>query len=142
MTPVPGCSPTGNSGYESSLLVLINDERQAQGLAAYSMQSQLRTAARNHSTDMACNGFIGHTGSDGSSVRDRVSAQGYSWSRVGENIYAGGSASPQSAFNWWMNSQLHRDNLLSSYYTEIGLGYIYESSNGFGGHFTAVFARP
>jgi len=95
---------------------------------------------------MGCNRFVDHEGSDGSSVRDRVTAQGYSWSRVGENIYVGGSATPQSTFTWWMNSQLHQDNhqdnLLSSYYTEIGIGYIYESSIGYGGHFTAVFARP
>ena len=141
-TPVPGCSPSGNSGYETTLLGLINQERQDQGLAPYNMQSQLRAAARAHSTDMACNHFFSHTGSDGSSVGQRVTAQGYSWSWVGENIFAGGSATPQSAFNWWMNSAPHRANLLHSNYTDIGLGYIYESNSDYGGYFTAVFARP
>ncbi len=121
---------------------LINTERQSQGLTPYNSQGQLQAAARGHGTDMACNGFFSHTGSDGSSVGDRVSVQGYAWSWVGENIFAGGSASPQSAFNWWMNSAPHRANLLNSNYTDIGIGYIYEPDSPYKGYFSAVFARP
>lgn len=106
------------------------------------MQGQLQTAARNHSTDMACNGIFGHEGSDGSTVWMRVAAQGYSASWVGENIFAGGSATPLSAFSWWMNSEPHRNNLLHSNFTEIGIGYIYEPDSPYKGYFTAVFARP
>jgi uncharacterized protein YkwD len=127
------------------LLGLINQERAAQGLSAYAGQGQLQTAARLHSTDMACNGFFSHTGSDGSTVGLRVTAQSYSWSWVGENILATSDTSaqaPQSAFDWWMDSALHRANLLSSNYTEIGLGYIYVAGSPYGGYFTAVFARP
>ena len=91
---------------------------------------------------MACNDFFSHTGSDGSTVAMRVAAQGYSASRVGENIYAGSSASPQSAFDWWMNSAPHRANLLNANYIDIGIGYIYEPNSPYKGYFTAVFARP
>ena len=124
---------------------LINDERAAQGLPAYAAQGQLQTAARLHSTDMACNSFLSHTGSDGSTVGMRVAAQGYSLSWVGENILATSDTSsqaPQSAFDWWMNSPDHRANLLSPNYTEIGIGYIYVAGSPYGGYFTAVFARP
>jgi len=109
------------------------------------MQSQLRAAARAHSTDEACNGFLSHTGSDGSSVRDRVEREGYSWSWIGENIFATGdtsSGAPQRAFDWWMNSAPHRANLLSPNYTEIGIGYMYLAGSGYGGYFTADFAKP
>jgi len=123
---------------------LINQERQNQGLAAYNMQGQLQAAARVHSTDMACNNFLSHTGSDGSNVGQRVNAQGYtySWPWVGENYYVGGNVTPQSAFTWWMNSDPHRNNLLHATYTEIGIGYIYEPNSAYGRYFTAVFARP
>ncbi|HKY84013.1 MAG TPA: CAP domain-containing protein [Anaerolineales bacterium] len=144
-TPSTTCDAAGNSGFETTLLGLINQERQSRGLASYSLQSQLRSAARVHSTDMACNSFLSHTGSDGSSVRDRVEREGYSWSWIGENIFATGdtsSGAPQRAFDWWMNSAPHRANLLSPNYTEIGLGYMYRSASGYGGYFTAVFARP
>ena len=144
-TSPPACSPAGNASFESTLLGLINAERQPQGLQPYNLQSQLQAAARAHSTDMACNNFLSHTGSDGSSVRDRIARQGYSWSWAGENIYATGntsSSAPQQAFDWWMNSAPHRANLLSPNYIDIGLGYMYRADSSYGGYFTAVFARP
>ncbi len=144
-TPAPACDATGNSGFETTLLGLVNSERQARGLAPYRLQTQLRAAGRAHSTDMACNSFLSHTGSDGSTVRDRVEREGYSWSWIGENIFATGdttSGAPQRAFDWWMNSAPHRANLLSPNYTEIGFGYMYRSASDYGGYFTAVFARP
>jgi len=144
-TSAAACSPTGNTGFESTLLGLINQERTNQGLAAYNLQSQLQAAARLHSTDMACNDFLSHTGSDGSTSHDRIVRQGYTPSWWGENIFATGdtsSGAPQRAFTWWMNSALHRANLLSPNYTDIGLGYMYSADSSYGGYFTAVFARP
>jgi len=141
-TTDPGCSSSGNAGFESTLLGLINQERQNQGRAAYASQGQLQAAARIHSADMACNGFVSHTGSDGSGVRDRVERQGYDWSWIGENIYCTSdtsSGAPQRVFDWWMNSGPHNANLMSPNYTQIGLGYIYAGNRGC---FTAVFARP
>lgn len=137
------CNLSGNSGFENTMLGLINAERQNQGLRAYAMQSQLQAAARVHSADMACNSFISHTGSDGSGVRDRVARQGYSWSWIGENIMSTSntSSAPQVAFDWWMNSAPHRANLMSPNYTEIGIGYRYNPDTR-RGYFTAVFARP
>ena len=94
---------------------------------------------------MACNGFFSHTGSDGSSVGERVTFQGYDWNQVGENIFGTGDTSsdaPQLAFDWWMASPTHRANLLHEEFTETGIGYIYEPSSPFGGYFTTVFAHP
>jgi uncharacterized protein YkwD len=74
-----------------------------------------------------------------------VRRQGYEWSWVGENIFATGNtsaAAPQQAFDWWMNSALHRANLMSSNYVDIGIGYSYYSESSYRGYFTAVFARP
>lgn len=141
----PGCHPSGNSSFESSLLALINSERESKGLLAYEQQSQLGVAAQVHSTDMACNRFFSHSGSDGSSKEERVAEQGYSGALVGENIYASGDSSsnvPQLAFEFWMASPPNRANILHDEFTEIGIGYIYEPSSPFGGYFTVVFARP
>jgi uncharacterized protein YkwD len=141
-TTASTCASTGNGAFESTLLSLINQERQDRGLDSYDAQGQLQAAARIHSADMACNGFVSHTGSDGSGVRDRVERQGYDWSWIGENIYCTGDTSggaPQRVFDWWMNSAPHQANLMSPNYTDIGLGYIYAASRGC---FTAVFARP
>ncbi len=141
-TPTSGiCNPSGNGGLESSLIQLINQERQSRGIGTLGQQSQLTAAARIHSEDMACNDFVSHTGSDGSLPWDRARAQGYSYSAIAENIFAG-SSSAQSIFNGWMNSPGHRDNMLNPTYTEIGVGYQYWADSTYRAYTTAVFAKP
>jgi uncharacterized protein YkwD len=148
-TPIPSNTPSActivlNTGFEAQVADLINGARHDNGLASLRVQSQLRAAARVQATDMACNHFTGHTGSDGSTVRDRVEAQGYSWSWIGENymVTRNTSTGPQTAFNWWMNSTPHRENILGAAYTEFGVGYIYGPDSDHGGYFVVVFARP
>lgn len=138
------CTVTFNNGYEGTVLDLINQERQDQGLPAYTTDSRLRSAALVHATDMACHDFFSHTGSDGSSASDRVSAQGYSWSTVGENIYAGSGSygSPSSAFEGWMDSPGHRANILSTNFTQIGVGYVYFADSQYRNYYVTVFATP
>lgn len=139
-----GCAYTENVGFESNLITLINQERTANGLAAYGVNGLLTSAARGHSQDMACNAYFSHTGLDGSTSASRVAAQGYSYSWVGENIYAGsgGYNTPESAFTYWMQSPAHYANLMNTNYTEIGIGYVFYASSPYGGYFTANFARP
>lgn len=139
-----GCAYSENGGFESTLINLINTERTANGLAAYGINGLLTSAARGHSQDMACNAYFSHTGLDGSTSASRVAAQGYSYSWVGENIYAGsgGYNSPESAFTYWMQSPAHYANLMNVNYTEIGIGYVFYASSPYGGYFTANFAKP
>jgi uncharacterized protein YkwD len=47
---------------------------------------------------------------------------GISYSSAGENI-AKGQRTPQEVMNAWMNSSGHRANILSSSFTQIGVGY-------------------
>jgi uncharacterized protein YkwD len=140
----PDCDISGRQVFETEVLGLINDERTAAGLEAYTIDSKLQAAARIHSTDMACNRFFSHTGSDGSSTSDRISAQGYQWTNVGENIFTTNntsSAAPQLAVDWWMASPPNRANILDEQFTDIGIGYIHVQNNPNGGHFTIVFAH-
>lgn len=142
-TGFPDCDPSGKSSFESAVIDLINEEREANDLPPYQSSNRLRDAARAHSTDMACNGFFSHTGSNGSSVGDRVFAENYPWTAVGENIFGTGDTSndaPQLAFDFWIAGAGNRANLVSEEFTEIGVGYIYEPDSPFGGYFTAVFA--
>ncbi|TET98434.1 MAG: CAP domain-containing protein [Anaerolineales bacterium] len=141
-TPTSGiCNPSGNGSLESSLIQLINQERQSRDIGTLSQQSQLTAAARVHSEDMACNDFVDHRGSDGLWPWDRARDQGYTYSAIAENIFAG-SSSAQSIFNGWMNSPGHRDNMLNPTYTEIGVGYQYWTDSTYKAYTTAVFAKP
>ena len=139
------CQITRKNDYEQEILGLINQARADAGLNPLALQDQLSAAALAHSTDMACKDFVDHTGSDGSTWKSRVKGQGYVDAYVSENIYVGNpdfGGTAQGAFDWWMNSQVHRDNILSPKVSEMGIGYAFNPSSTYGGYFTVDFARP
>lgn len=131
------CSYVGSPSYPSEIAKLINNARTSAGLAALTINSQLAAAAQGHSIDMACFSLLSHTGSDGSSPYQRVSAMGYGGAFRQEIIYAGGY--PQDAFDWWMNDQIHHDAILDVNATEMGVGYSYVSDSAYGGYYTVDF---
>jgi len=90
--------------------------------------------------DMACHGLLSHTGSDTSTIYQRITAAGYNPVNYLEIIYASGF--PQDAFNWWMNDQVHHDAILSTSVTEMGGGYAYVSDSAYGGYYTVDFGSP
>ncbi len=140
-----GCTFADNADYTSQVLTLINQARATQGLPAFTQNAQLSAAARTHSLDMGCNDFIDHVGSDGSRWGDRIAAQGYAASYTSENIYVGNpqfGGNPDGAMTWWMNSDIHRRNILTTKATEIGIGYVFVEGSSYGGYYTVVFARP
>lgn len=130
-----------NSTYVTQLLQLINDARAVNGLPAYELQNQLTNAAKALTTDMACNDFVSHTGTDGSGWYERITAQGYVYDDAGENIVFGYGTVPQLAMNWWMGSSVHRGNILSKNYSQIGIAYRLNPQTG-GSYYTLVFASP
>jgi hypothetical protein len=108
------------------ILARINALRTQNGLLPLDFNSQLTAAAQQHSDDMAITGNVDHTGSDGSSIEGRIRASGYGhWRNFGiwgENIYGGQMADVDVAWNFWINSQVHRANLLNPRYREVGIG--------------------
>lgn len=140
----PNCNPQRDTSFENQVLTLINQARTNNGLGSLAVNTKLSAAALAHSTDMACNNFVDHSGSNGSSWYDRIASQGYIYTSATENIYVGNpqfGGNPQGAFEWWMNSQIHRDNILASKMTEIGIGYIFSADSEYGGYYTVNFAR-
>ncbi|KAF1794997.1 CAP domain [Phytophthora cactorum] len=105
---------TSTSQYAASMLASVNAQRAAQGLPALCMNAKLMAASMRHSTDMAVNNFMSHTGSDGSTMSMRVTAAGYKWTRVAENV-AAGQSSVAAVMTSWMNSPGHRANILGDY---------------------------
>jgi uncharacterized protein YkwD len=134
------CVHTTSSSYQNEVASLINNARAQNGLPALTINPQLAAAAQGHSIDMACYGFLGHNGSDGSSVHQRVVAAGYAPSYSEEIIY--GSGFPQTTFDWWMNDQIHRNAILNPNVTEMGVGYAYVADTAHGGYYTVDFGSP
>lgn len=137
----PDCAVERNPEIEAEILRMINEARAQYGLPAYSVVELLSEVARNHSLDMACNNFIEHYGSNGLLYTGRLQAASVPYQTATENIYSG-NGGPAGAFKWWMNSQIHRDAILSSKFTEIGIGYVKRAPNKYQEYFTVVFIRP
>jgi uncharacterized protein YkwD len=84
-----------------------------------SWNDKLAEAAENHANDMHRNRRFSHTGSNGSSLADRIEATGYNWRAIAENIshgYPGISA----AVKGWVRSEGHCKNMMNGAYSEMG----------------------
>lgn len=88
----------------------------------------LTQAAVVHSDDMVAGNFFSHTGSNGSSVGDRVTAAGYSWRSVGENI-AAGQPTVAVVVDGWMKSDGHCANLMNAAFRDIGVACVAGNAN-------------
>jgi uncharacterized protein YkwD len=137
------CAFTTDAARVTETINAVNAYRASNGLPAYTVNELLTKAATAHANDIACNKLFVHTGSDGSTPNTRTAASGYAASSVTENVY--GSYPPltgQGAVDWWKNDQTdlrHNQNLLSTKFTEIGVGYSF--FNNFG-YYVLVFATP
>jgi len=115
----------------------INRMRALNGIAPLQVDPLLVQAAQIHVEDMAANNNYSHYGSDGSTVAMRVSRTGFqSRAGVSENWVA--VSSDAGAIAWWMNSYIHRTNLLNPKWTSVGVGAKIDPRNNM--HlFVAVF---
>jgi uncharacterized protein YkwD len=113
-------------------LTLVNEARLDEGLPPYSPSSLLSAAAQRHADDLATNGITDsgnvHIGSDGTSEHDRIAEAGYAawtWNGgnliVDENVWSG-QGDPEDGMRFFLDDQVHRENVLSETYREIGIG--------------------
>ena len=123
---------------EKTVFCLTNDERTSRGLAAYTWNSKIATAARKHADAAVAqkwwvNGADPHVNPIGNTTpTSRVLAEGYCPSgsyRIHENVYwawgnpvSFAATTPRDAVTWWMNSSGHRANILDSGLRELGVG--------------------
>ena len=80
---------------------------------------KLEKSALRHAKDMMENELMGHTGSDGSQPDERITATGYRWSVIGENV-AFGYSTVEDALEGWKSSQAHCHNIMDPEFSEIG----------------------
>lgn len=121
-TTAPPSGGTSAESWVTSMLVRVNAERANAGVAALQLCGNLGTAAQRHSEDQAARSVMSHTGSNGSTMAQRVQAAGYiGWNALAENV-AAGQPSVDSVVSAWVGSAGHRANLLSATYVHVGFG--------------------
>jgi len=113
--PLPGDSR------EEQVLVLVNQVRADYGLAPVEWHEGAAAVALEHSEDMEARNFFDHENPDGQNPGDRLAEANVELTGWGENI-ASGYLTPESVMEGWMNSPGHRDNILSSMWTHLGVG--------------------
>jgi uncharacterized protein YkwD len=118
---------------ELGVLYSMNALRREHGLVPLRLSSGLGAAARQHSTEMASRGYFSHSSVNGSSFDRRV-ARFYSmghrhfWS-VGENLlWSSPDVDAAKALDMWLNSPLHRKNMLTARWREVGLSAVHVPS--------------
>jgi uncharacterized protein YkwD len=115
--PVP---PTvGPEAWYAALLALHNQYRAQHGLPPLLPNAMLMKSASLYAQSLASSGRLDHF-LNGSNPGSRMSAQGYAWSREGENI-AAGQTTPQQVMTDWMSDMGHRQNILGAY-QDVGFG--------------------
>ncbi|MGI8712378.1 MAG: CAP domain-containing protein [Solirubrobacteraceae bacterium] len=101
----------------TAVVCLINQQRRDRHLPALAANGRLDHSAQGWTNEMVSHRNFSH----GASFSARISAVGFDWSNVGENI-AGGFQTPAAVVNGWMASTGHCQNILSPAYREVGTG--------------------
>lgn len=135
--------PADVAGFPADIFRLINEQRAAYGLAPLAWNATLARAAQLHADDCYARGWCGHTGSDGSTMKERIIRQGYDPVRWSECWAWYGT--PEMAVAMWMDeippNDPHRRTILSTWLTEVGVGVI-PAADGRGYYFIADFGTP
>ncbi|MBE6961189.1 MAG: SafA/ExsA family spore coat assembly protein [Ruminococcaceae bacterium] len=111
------------ASFEKEVIRLVNEQRAKHGLQPLRENWELSRVARFKSQDMVDRRYFSHASPTYGTPFQMIRAFGLSYRTAGENI-AYGQRTPQAVVNAWMNSSGHRANILSTSYTQIGVGYV------------------
>jgi uncharacterized protein YkwD len=115
-------TPTNETDLCDRVFAMINQERTSRGLASVTFNDQLNQMAEDYCCEMIEGHFFSHTNPyTGEEPGQRALNAGYIYLAVGENL-AGGQTSPEQVMAEWMDSALHRQNILAAQWREVGIG--------------------
>lgn len=103
---------------------LTNEERAKEGLPAYQHMDTLDVIASVRAWELTVEYRPDHTRPDGSSCSGAFDEKGIIYGAWGENI-AAGQDTPEGVVEAWINSPNHRDAVLNTEFTYMGVGFYY-----------------
>src|SRR5438128_1657061 len=123
---VPSSSPAvtvATNAIGDEVVVRTNAQRRALGLFELRHNGLLMQAAQLQADQMAAKQHMAHDlpGTRYPGLDDRLTAVRYTWRASGENV-AEGYSDANSVVNGWMKSPGHRENIVSTRFTEMGAG--------------------
>lgn len=106
--------------YAEQILELVNYERKKAGVPELTLDEDLCKAADIRVKELKKN--YSHTRPDGNSCFTVLDDNNIAFTAAGENI-AKGQPTCKEVMQGWMNSENHKNNILNTKYTKIGIGY-------------------
>ncbi len=142
--PPPASCPTASmAGFALDLFNDINNERANAGEPALAADGCVTYVALLRSNDMATRNYFSHTSPDGTGAFDLLDAYGVAHGWAGENLARNNYPDDQSvavAIRDLMASQGHRDNILSTNYTALGVAAVNDGAGMW--YYTMIFIGP
>lgn len=105
----------------SGTIAETNIRRAEHGLPALSANARLVSAAEAKINDMFNRQYFAHDSPTGEGPADLAESARYEYLMVGENLALGNYKDDSALVDAWMNSPGHRENILHTKYTEIGV---------------------
>jgi len=106
-----------------------NDERRKNGLTSLKYSESLSNSAESKAKAMLDQNCWSHYCPEDKSPWEYFFEADYDYIHAGENL-AEGFYDIDSLMNAWMNSPTHKENILNSNFTEIGIGFAYGDFQG------------
>lgn len=115
---------------KSKIIEETNLQRKTAGLPELAENELLSQAALAKANDMFKNQYFEHISPEGISSGDLVQFYGYEYIVTGENLILGNFENEAELVESWMNSPGHRENILNSRYTDIGISVVQGNYEG------------
>lgn len=128
-------TPSTLPNTDETVLTLINNAREENGLPRLQIDDLLNSTATSKAIDMVENNYFSHTSPTYGSPFEMMQNAGITYKAAGENI--AGNSSVENAVKSWLASEEHKSNILSNAYNYIGIGV--EPSDTYGYVIVAMF---
>ncbi len=126
--PTTASAPQNAADYAAEVLRLVNIERAKAGKSALKADANLAKAAQVRAAEIVSS--FSHTRPDGRDPFTAMKEAGVSYRAAGENI-AWGQKTPAQVMQSWMNSDGHRENILSDSFGRLGVGYVVQNGRAY-----------
>jgi len=120
---------------EQETLDLINNYRKENNLKELKPYSKLQNVAKLKAIDLVENDYFSHTSPNLGTPFEMLEENGIDYVLAGENL--AGNTTPKRAFEAWINSKSHRENILESKFEYTGICVI--ESEVYGKVFVQLF---
>lgn len=132
---ISGAPPGLNVSLARDLLLAeINKSRTEAGLSRVEFDATAMAVAQAHADEMASNAYFSHFDLSGLNPVERYAAAG-GWEPAYENAWRGpgldalDAENVRSMHNGFMQSEPHRENVLSASHTHVGIGFQYDKTS-------------